>query len=109
MLLPGGFRLPLSLIVSEYLYFDTYDGHQMDCQTWMPGRVKAYLESHLQACQVISENTRMDVDADSCVFYGEYICLENIGFQVLYQDHLRHLCTDLLFVGRATDIERREW
>ena len=77
--LPGGFTLPISLITQRYLYYDLADILQPKECDWLSGCVRWYLQSTYPGCQIISENTKMNVQEGYCVFNGKYICLENIG------------------------------
>ena len=77
--LPGGFSLPVSLITQRYIYSDCTDEWEDNCDTWLADNARLYMMSNQNACRVISENTQMEIDENSCIFNGKYVCLEDIG------------------------------
>ncbi len=77
--LPGGFQLPIALVVQKDIYYAAEPAFDAQTQQWLADYCQAYLLEHLQAGQILSKNIQLEQTASACFLYGEYICLENIG------------------------------
>ena len=87
--LPGGFRLPISVVKTTIFRYDTQEQgtDASDVSLWLEDFSISYLNSTMIAGQVIS--SQLDVvngDHFSCL-RGKYVCLEMIG-QVKYEQKL---------------------
>ena len=79
--LPGGFRLPVSIIKETLISYEESDSvpQTADDLQWLAESANAYLLSVMPGGQVISEQNRLDVGNDVAYLYGQYACMEMIG------------------------------
>lgn len=78
MTLPGGFQLPVALVVERWISYET-SVQQMEEPAWLEKTVSTYLQTQMAAGQIISEETFVDVQDGFCTLQGTYSCLEMIG------------------------------
>ena len=79
--LPGGFQLPLSLVVEHSKYFEeeTVTTQIRDVSSLAMDTAKEYLLDQMIGGQILSSNCRQE-DADGLLLLrGEYHCMEMIG------------------------------
>ncbi len=78
--LPGGFRLPVSLIIETYYdyEFNSYSSED-DESDWISGAVEIYLQSQMLGGKVLSGDLKLDAEESVCRFRGAYRCREQIG------------------------------
>ena len=84
--LPGGFRLPVSIIKeTNYIYdhADSSDDNAEDAY-WLEEWAKSYLRSVMIAGKILSSQTTIKSNSDSNTLSGAYTCLEMIG-QIKYE------------------------
>ncbi|MBQ6839853.1 MAG: sporulation protein YqfD [Oscillospiraceae bacterium] len=77
--LPGGFRLPIALVTQRCIYYAPCDTWDPNWDSWISDACRQYLLSHMQAGQIVMEDTHIRQANGLCGFYGKYVCLENIG------------------------------
>ena len=79
--LPGGFRLPISLIKEQFVYYDqgsTVTGIGSGF-AWMQAYSEEYLQSQMIAGQILDSNIAAELQGDVYKLFGEYACIEMIG------------------------------
>lgn len=77
LMLPGGFALPVTLIVEEYSYYAPADAAaaEPDAAALLTQYAQQYLKSQMVAGEILSEQTTIAGNR----LYGQYACLEMIG------------------------------
>lgn len=87
--LPGGFSLPISIVKTTYIYYDTAD--QMpsasDAPQWIEDYSVSYLKSIMIAGNVISAQTELAFDEGFTRLRGRFACEEMIG-RIKYEQKL---------------------
>jgi hypothetical protein len=78
--LPGGFQLPVCLIIEQYQNYvcqkdNTNDAHRHE---WIYDLSESYLRDHMVAGQIVSSNYDINAEEDCLKLRGSYICLEII-------------------------------
>lgn len=77
--LPGGFQLPVALVVEELSYYSQRDSAEENDFSWMKDSLKSYLEGQMVAGKIIHTESRVSVGQELCSTVGEYDCIEMIG------------------------------
>ena len=78
--LPGGFRLPVTVVKEHITSYDT--GNEMlDSCTWADAFAKAYLQKEMLSGSILSEECSIRPDGEVFVHSGTYHCFEMIGMQ----------------------------
>lgn len=94
--LPGGFQLPISLIITEYHYFTTSDAivSNGNAETLLKSFSAGYLRSQMISGQIIQEESIILHLEDHYLLTGEFACTEMIGRttveEKLYTDGKEH-------------------
>ena len=83
MTLPGAFRLPVILLVEEWIYYDLTETETVDAEGVLLDFADRYLASQMIAGQILHRSEAVD----GCCLEGQYACLEMIG-QVRYEESL---------------------
>ena len=78
--LPGGFKLPVSLIKEQRIYYenDLNTAEQNDF-AWMYDVCENYVNSQMVAGQILQKNQAVSINDELCCLQGKYECLEMIG------------------------------
>lgn len=90
--LPGGFRLPLALVVETSIYqrLVPLDQTRENMTALLSEQTVHYLTGTMVAGQILSEQTNIREKEDLLVLEGEYNCLEMIGQiideEIIYND-----------------------
>ncbi len=81
MTLPGGFQLPVGLLLETSHYYDiTPSEKQSECKhDFINREAERYLRGHMIAGDVLASNPSFLCTADVCILNGTYICEEMIG------------------------------
>ena len=77
--LPGGFRLPVSLIretITDYNFTACEETNEYE---WLSDAAKCYLQSQMVAGQILDQHIQTDFKDNVCYLYGRFACLEMIG------------------------------
>ena len=84
--LPGGFQLPLAMIVETVSYYDLSGETIQNSQLYdtLEAAAESYLLDKAVAGQILQSQTRFSEDNGLLRLYGDYICSEMIG-QVRYE------------------------
>ncbi len=79
--LPGGFRLPVSLITQNRVHYTNTDAERQntDCYQWLSDRTAKYLQNQMLAGEILNNHDQITLLEDVCVLSGMYFCRENIG------------------------------
>lgn len=79
--LPGGFRLPLSLIQETAYLYETEEHVLSDMSEffWMAESAEGYLQSSMVAGSILSRNTQGEFADQTFFLKGTYLCEEMIG------------------------------
>lgn len=79
--LPGGFQLPIALVIERYVHSDCQDAEmrEADIQIRMQEFSKEYLESQMVAGKVDNKAEVNAAKEGSYYLYGRYACHEMIG------------------------------
>ena len=77
--LPGGYRLPVSVIKVECAFYETIKASTDRMYDWMSEYAENYLRLQMTAGQVLDELLYWNVSDRSCDLRGEYACHEMIG------------------------------
>ncbi len=78
--LPGGFRLPVSLITeTHYAYALSTCILSEDDLAWLSGEVESYLLSQMLGGTILTSEFSLHTADDLCKFRGAYSCAEQIG------------------------------
>jgi sporulation protein YqfD len=83
MTLPGAFRLPVILLVEEWIYYDLTETETADAEGVLLDFADRYLASQMIAGQILHRSEAVD----GCCLEGQYACLEMIG-QVRYEESI---------------------
>ena len=83
MTLPGAFRLPVILLVEEWIYYDMTETETADAEGVLLDFADRYLASQMIAGQILHRSEAVD----GCCLEGQYACLEMIG-QVRYEESI---------------------
>ena len=85
--LPGGFRLPVSIIKETFFYYDKQASFAFltDNADWLNRFSEKHLLGTMISGQIISSQTEVDSTGDFSYLYGKYACIEMIG-QVKYEN-----------------------
>ena len=83
MPLPGAFRLPVILLVEEWIYYDLTETETVDAEGVLLDFADRYLASQMIAGQILHRSEAVD----GCCREGQYACLEMIG-QVRYEESI---------------------
>ncbi len=75
--LPGGFKLPISLIEERLIRYESKP-NEIDVR-WMPESCRQYLKSQMIAGRIISEDMQIAQHDDVTKCVGRYFCTEMIG------------------------------
>lgn len=79
--LPGGFTLPVSLIVTRYSYYDceTSAATESEMFSWLNDRTQRYLCDQMISGQIVNKKENITLADGVCILDGQYACLEMIG------------------------------
>lgn len=77
--LPGGFRLPVSLIVETVFAYDQCSILEEDVSGWLNLQTTSYLQTHMLGGTILSDQLYTEYLDDICRFRGAYRCKEQIG------------------------------
>lgn len=79
--LPGGFSLPLALVIEHYKDYACQTDYSNDSDSceWMYDFSEKYLRDHMVAGRIISSNLYLEPTEDTFKLCGSYICSEMIG------------------------------
>lgn len=79
--LPGGFRLPVSIVKETEIYCDTDRGELpvSDTGEWVRGFANNYLKETMISGEIISDDAEVSPDAGGFCLQGRYACTELIG------------------------------
>ena len=93
--LPGGFRLPVSIIKNSYRYYEciTMEADVENMKSWLPLYAHEYLQESMVAGKIIKEELVWDISRDACEITGSYACHEMIG-QVKYEEIIEQNAED---------------
>ena len=83
--LPGGFRLPVSIIQIRYFQPEVISVNQENAYTWLEEFARSYMRQQMIAGEILSEATYFETYEDRYVLTGVYSCNELIG-QVKYEE-----------------------
>ena len=85
--LPGGYRLPVSFIRAEYVYYSQEPLQQAwsSVDDWLPTYAKDYLCSQMVAGQILQSQLSWRYAEDHCQLSGIYACHEMIA-EVKYEE-----------------------
>ena len=83
MTLPGSFRLPVILLVEDWIYYDLTESETEDAETVLLEFADRYLTSQMVAGQILHRSETVE----GCSLEGQYACLEMIG-QVRYEESI---------------------
>lgn len=78
--LPGGFSLPVMLVVQDVIYYNTEPVvlEQEDC-IWLSDYADNYLKSNMVAGEILTSAHQLSADGQCAVFIGTYHCREMIA------------------------------
>ena len=81
MILPGGFRLPVALVVETYSAWQLTKSPMDDgtAEELLNTFARAYLTGQMVAGAIQGEETEMIVSDGICQMDGQYVCIEMIG------------------------------
>lgn len=77
--LPGGFRLPITLICEERIFCETLAPAQEEDYSWLETCAADYLRSQMTAGTILSSETALERTEGACILSGKYACREMIG------------------------------
>lgn len=89
--LPGGFRLPIALVIEQYRDYSCQTDSQINvdsCQ-WMYDYSENYLLDHIIAGKIISSDLNLNQAQGYITLQGRYICSEMIG-QVKREENIQY-------------------
>jgi sporulation protein YqfD len=81
MTLPGGFRLPLALVVQTQTNYELSSGtvNEEVAQQWLSCFARQYLTGQMIAGEIRGKTEQLERSNESLVLQGTYECLEMIG------------------------------
>lgn len=81
MKLPGGFQLPVALIMEQIQYFDytPVSISESSKYSWIDDQVEEYLKTQMSAGYILSGTDSLLLEEDVCRYNGVYSCVEMIG------------------------------
>ena len=81
--LPGGFQLPIAVVVEQYNHYEELQTVRMNPvePQWINNFAQEYLQTQMVAGQIINRNVHVYTTDNLTVFQGAYDCLEMIGRQ----------------------------
>ena len=81
MTLPGGFVLPLALVIEEWVAYDCVSGslNESNAERLLSGFSQDYLRQQMLAGQVLTKTQGFTNDAAVWRMHGSYACIEMIG------------------------------
>lgn len=84
--LPGGFRLPISVVKETIYLYEDRSNHTaaLDAQEWLIQYTENYLQSTMLAGEIISAETEITQEDNLHILRGRFACVEMIG-QVKYE------------------------
>ena len=93
--LPGGFRVPVSIIKEKFLFFEEVDEQKLDEDSfqWLIPFARSYLQEEMISGTIIDENLQWQSSDDACILSGSYSCNEMIG-QIKYEEILEQNAED---------------
>ena len=91
--LPGGFRLPISLIKEVTVYYEPSDFCASVPDDWLSTFAESNLNQEMVAGKILSRNTVLSETGMCSVLYGKYACYEMIG-KVRYEETLQEDAKD---------------
>lgn len=77
--LPGGFRLPVSLIIETISVYDQCAVMAEDVSDWLNDQTTLYLQTQMLGGSILSDQLYTEYLDDICSFRGAYRCKEQIG------------------------------
>ena len=77
--LPGGFRLPVSLIIETISVYDQCAVIAEDVSDWLNDQTTLYLQTQMLGGSILSDQLYTEYLNDICSFRGAYRCKEQIG------------------------------
>ena len=79
--LPGGFVLPISLLVTRYSYYncETSIATESEDFSWLNDGTQGYLNKQMISGQIVNKEENITMADGVCVLDGRYACLEMIG------------------------------
>lgn len=79
--LPGGFQLPVALIVEEFTYYDCTEKavSPEEAAFTLENFAKRYVVNQMVAGEILSGQLVKEQSEDRCSLYAEFSCLEMIG------------------------------
>lgn len=79
--LPGGFRLPISIITEEIIYYELKEPvfDEGADFSWVSLGAEEYLLNQMIAGQILGKQISFDLLGELCKLRGQYACLEMIG------------------------------
>ena len=83
--LPGGFRLPVSVIKIDYMVHDGVNQTKEAVCDWLMAYARSYIRQQMIAGEILSEDTHLEMNDGIHVLTGYYSCNELIG-QVKYEE-----------------------
>ena len=89
--LPGGFDLPVSLIIENCRHYECAAiSEDLNCQQWMEADAERYLTNQMIAGKILQTSTSVKVTNTHCRFSGVYFCHELIGkvrYEEIFEKH----------------------
>ena len=85
--LPGGFRLPITIIAETEVYNDIVTGELPASETgeWIKDFAASYLQDTMISGEILSADAEVIADGDVSCLRGRYACTEMIG-QIKYEE-----------------------
>ena len=87
--LPGGFRLPISLVRTTVIYYDVFEesGAAVADTQWVASAAQEYLRSQMISGEIVSSCDSVQNMSDGVFLQGTYICREMIG-RIKYEESI---------------------
>ena len=79
--LPGGFRLPVSIIREKIIYTHSQPEKEdnRDSFGWMREHGRHYIDGQMIAGQILYQQELVQLSPDAGIYKARYVCLESIG------------------------------
>ena len=78
--LPGGFRLPVSLICEKIVFYEPYTVPVSETDyTWINSVMEQYVLQNMTAGEILHKTLSMKKTEDRCTLFGTFACREEIG------------------------------
>ncbi len=93
MTLPGGFQLPVGIVIEQYVFYETQAGATDTAESFLQAYAKKHLQQQMTAGRIEHAGEVFTQMEDVCRLDGVYGCYESLGITRM-EENLNHYAKD---------------